>query len=402
MEATAAVQTICGGGLVSVGWEGRNGGGGTYNVWRCHVVEEGRDALLPGRHHGDVEDPLAPVERLVKGQVAHVGPDALFQDLDVQEIAFLPEPLHSPAQRAQPRPHRLADPPVVAGRVGALAGERREVDAVARQDPQEILFRVDADQCRHHGARCRPYDDAGEQASQEQGLDDAEMAEAKDGAALQDQGAPAEALFRVVDEIELVLGRDGGGRHAAGARAVSEVGGGAGVRLVNVLLHSAILRADLAVLPFLGQRSLLAVDGRRQRGQVENTFHVLGNVFLDQQLGAGEAAIKKLPAGNIAQIPNKPRTQRVDEPVDIPALAHGPDEAHPLVDQAIVIVAALRVLAPHVETEDDIEVLASLGPFFIVGGRIKNIPPCIDGSGAEEDRPGSLPGTRCSSVTEVE
>jgi hypothetical protein len=98
LEATAAVQTSCGGwvSLCVVHFDFRKGEGQTrtYHIWRGHVVQESRNALLPRRHNRDVENPLASVKSLFKGQVSNIRPDTLLQDLDVEEIALFPEPLH--------------------------------------------------------------------------------------------------------------------------------------------------------------------------------------------------------------------------------------------------------------------------------------------------------------------
>jgi hypothetical protein len=275
---------------------------------------------------------------------------------------------------------------VVLVRVLALGGKRREIDAVGRQDPKEVVRVMDADNGRHHGARCRPDNDAGEQPLQEQGLDNTEMAEAKDGAALEHERRPPVPLPCVVDEIKLVLRRDGRRGHAALARAVA-----ASSRLASIV-HAATTTtttaADLAILIFRhdhigsGQLSILGVA--RQHGNLLDGLDILLDIFLYQTLGAGKAAIEQPVAGDVTQVADEAGAQRIQQAVDVAVLAGRLDQADALVDHAVVVVLARRVVAPHVQTKNEIEVLRGLGPVVVVGRGAQDVRPYLERGAAKD------------------
>lgn len=150
--------------------------------------------------------------------------------------------------------------------------EGGQVDTITIQDVGQLLLGVDGHEGGDERARSRTGDDARQEPAEEQGLDDAEVAEAEDGAALQDEGAPAEGLARVVQEVELALRRE---------------------RVVHVL------RVDVVVVVHLQRR------GRRARVDVLDGARHLRRVLLHQVLGARERAVVEPRRGDVAQVPHE-------------------------------------------------------------------------------------------------
>ncbi|KAL2168514.1 hypothetical protein VTG60DRAFT_7187 [Thermothelomyces hinnuleus] len=232
---------------------------------------------------------------------------------------------------------------------------------------------MDPDQGGHHGSSGRADDDARQQAPQVQGLDYAEMAEAEYGTALQHECSPPETLSSVVDKVEQVLHRECRLGHAA--LAETRGGGSAdGALLVTATLESATgaaatAPAQLAVFPLRGKpfhgRLPLVLWRRRQHDDLLDRLDKLLDIFLNEVLGAGKGAIEKLGAGDVAQVADESRAQRVDELVDVSGLAGVGDKPQAFVDQPEVVVLARRVVAPQVKTEAEIEVLCRLGPLFV-------------------------------------
>lgn len=158
------------------------------------------------------------------------------------------------------------------------------------------------------------------------------MAQSKNGAALQHQRAPSKCLSRVVDEVEfgLVVQRrrcrpGSGGRHRPAVLVLAT-------------------RTD-------GAESLC--DGRLERGRrgreksnVLDGFGDLGNVLLDEVLGACERAVVQLGRADVAEIPNEPRAEEIDELVDVGFVAHLHEGVEAFVNEAVVVVLRGRIISP--------------------------------------------------------
>ena len=153
----------------------------------------------------DIQNPLAPVVRLLKRKVAQVRPDTVLQHLDIQEVSLLPEPSHSTNQsRPRVSPPRISlVPPFTAN----LARKGREVNSFAAQDMQQFLLRVDGHESGNQSSGSRARDDSREQSSKKQRLGHTKMTETENSAALKYEGRPSESLSGIVDEIELHLCR---------------------------------------------------------------------------------------------------------------------------------------------------------------------------------------------------
>ena len=66
------------------------------HVGRGDVVEEVGDAAAARGRNGDVEDALGAGVGFFEGEVADVGPDAGFEHVDVEEVAFADEAGQAP------------------------------------------------------------------------------------------------------------------------------------------------------------------------------------------------------------------------------------------------------------------------------------------------------------------
>lgn len=253
-DATAAVQ-INYHKLVCTG-RGRDQASSTYHIGRSEVVEERRNTLLTLCRYRNVQDPLAAVIGLLKRQITNVGPDTLLQDSDIKKVTLLREAADPPKQGLPSRMERRD----VAVLGPALGRKRRQVDAIAAQDGGELVLGVDGDEGGDQGACSGASDDAREQAAQEQGLDDAQVAHAEYGAALQHQRAPPKGLPRVMDAVQLHLRR---------------------------------------------QRRSSPMDGRRASREGADVLDRLGdlrNVFIDKVFRAGKRSVIEFGRGDVAQV----------------------------------------------------------------------------------------------------
>ena len=292
--------------------------GVTYHIRSRQVVEEGRNPALPGCGHRNVEHPLAPLVRLLKRQLTHVAAYAVLEHLDVQEIPIPSEPLRPPQQRQPPRPERLDFDllpfiPADGGRAG-LAREGRQVDPLAAQHAGKLLLGVDGHEGGYQGARGGAADDARKEAPEEERFCHAQVAQTEDGAALENEGAPPKGLARVVDEVELGLGRHDDGGHSASWSSYSGYRDQFVVIVVRVtpvciiskvhskrrvsLGMSPPLRLSLPSLsPLLFNHSRPVIISprssrcSRQHANILNHLGHLGDILLDQKLSPREAAV---------------------------------------------------------------------------------------------------------------
>ncbi len=215
-----------------------------------------------------------------------------------------------------------------------------------------------------------------------QRLDHAEVAHAKDGAALQHEGAPAKPLSRIADEVELVLRGDGRVGQAAAGRADVLLSGELAAGVVEGGAAAGAAPADLAVLPLGGDElggglGTVTGSGRRERGDVHDGGHVLRDVVLDQTLRAGKADIKQLWRSNIAEIPQEAAAEDVHKAVDIALPAHLPDECDAAVNQLVVVKGTRRGPPPVVTAQRYVEVLGGLGPLVVARGRDELVRPLL-------------------------
>lgn len=299
----------------------------TYHIRRSKVVQQRRHLSLTTSSNRDIQHPLAPIIRLLKRHLTHIGLDAILQHLYIKEVPIPPEPGHPPPQRPQPRAKRLT---------GRLASDfpckGTQIDPIPPQHPGQLLLVV----YRHQGSHQRPGSrtcyDPRQQAPQEERLHDAQVAQPEDGASLQDEGAPPEGLAGIVDEIQLHLRR-----HAGPA--------------VPPVAEDAI-----------------AAGARRQRPDVLYRLGHSGDVLLDQELGAGEGPVVEPRGGDVAQVPDQAGPQEVDQGVDVAGLARAVELQEALVDEPVVVVPRGRVVAPQVEAEEVVEVQGGLLPVLVGGG----------------------------------
>lgn len=279
-----------------------------YHIWRREVVQQCRDAALALGRNGDVQHSLAPIVRLLKREVSHVGPHTLLQHRDVEEVALAREATDATQQRLPPRPEALAPAGVAILRDDALGRERREVDPVALEHAGELLGRVHRHQRGDQRARRRPRDDARQQPAQEQRLDDPDVAQPEDGAALQHERAPPERLPRVVHKVQLHLVRQDA-------------------------LPAVPAAAD-------------ACRRRRQGADVLDGLGDLRDVLLDEVLGAREGAVVELRRGEVAEVADEAGAEEVDELVEVVLLARDGEGAEALGDESPVVVLRRRVIPP--------------------------------------------------------
>lgn len=126
------------------------------------------------------------------------------------------------------------------------------------------------------------------------------MAQAKDGTSLQHQCTSSECLSGIMQHVQLGL---------------------------------------------VGQAGLVARRGR-VGGDILDGEGDLGDVVLDEQLGAGVGAVEQARRRDVAQVAHQAGAQQVHQAQDVIVLAHLDDGLQPLVDEAVVVVFAGRVLAP--------------------------------------------------------
>jgi len=145
----------------------------------------------------------------------------------------------------------------------SLAHESRQVDAVGLENVGQLVLGMYGNEGGDQGAGGGAGDDARQETAQEEGLDDAKVAEAEYGAALEDKGGAAECLPCVVYEVELHLVRQAS---TAGAFVdpIGEAGG--------------------------------------QGADVLDTLSDLGDVLVDEVLCAGEGAVVELGGGDVAEV----------------------------------------------------------------------------------------------------
>ena len=74
------------------GGVGGERGGPDQDVGSGEVVEQIGHAAAAGGGDGDIEDAVCAGAGFFEGEVAYVGADAFFKDVDVQEVAFADEP----------------------------------------------------------------------------------------------------------------------------------------------------------------------------------------------------------------------------------------------------------------------------------------------------------------------
>ena len=150
-EAVGVVE----GGAGSVGGEG---GGPDEHVGRGDVIQQVWNAASARGSNGDIQHSFRTGVGFFKREIADVGADALFQNVDVQKVTFSYKPrqsaetcLHAACLMARDESLLL-----LRSRAVAVAScECRQVDAVAVEKIQQFVFRVYAHQCRYQRpSRC--------------------------------------------------------------------------------------------------------------------------------------------------------------------------------------------------------------------------------------------------------
>ena len=155
--------------VATAGRVGGEGGGPDEHVGRREVVEEVGDPAAARGGDGDVQHPFRPGVGFFKGEVAHVGADALFQDVDVQKVSFSYKPSQSAETGLDFACLMAGDESLLLLRVGpvlATSCECRQVDAVAVEEIQQFVFRMYAHQCRYQRPSRCPRDDPRQQSPQ--------------------------------------------------------------------------------------------------------------------------------------------------------------------------------------------------------------------------------------------
>lgn len=237
---------------------------------------------------------------------------------------------------------------------------------------------MDGDQSGDQGADGGARDDLGQQAAQEQGLDDAEVAHAEDGAALQDQARAAKGLAGVVDEGHFGLHGQGRRRQiGAGSRDAGRDDspwGPGGLGLVGCGLPARLL-IDGGAGRSRGGSSTTKVPARGRRGdgsgeEVVDGEDDLGDVLVDDELGAGEGAVVQLGGRDVAQVADEAGADEVGQAVVLGRVGAGVvQQLQAVLDKGPVVVLGLGRLAPEVEAVQLVE-LQRRGLPVLVRGRV--------------------------------
>ncbi|KAI4147821.1 MAG: hypothetical protein LQ340_005366, partial [Diploschistes diacapsis] len=189
---------------------------------------------------------------------------------------------------------------------------------LALEEGQELLFLVHADQRRHERADAMAHYDAREQAAQVQGLDDTEVAEPVDGAALQEEPGAAVRLARVVQQVHLVLGR-----HA-----------------------------------------VLAVTVHGQTGEVADCQAHASDVLVDQDLGAGVGDVVEVGAGDVAEAADQAGAEEGDDVVDVVLFLRDRESVQAVLDEPSVEVLSCWIATPQVRVQQPVKREGGGFPFF--------------------------------------
>jgi hypothetical protein len=72
----------------------------------------------------------------------------------------------------------------------------------------------------------------------------------------------------------------------------------------------------------------------------------VGDVVLDQQLGAREGVVKEARGGDVAQVADEAGAEQADEAEDVGGVVQGDERLEALVDEAVVVERAGGRLAP--------------------------------------------------------
>ena len=131
-EAVRVVEAGAGG-------VGSKRGGPDEHVGRCDVVQEVGDAATARGGDGDVEHSFRTGVGFFKGEIADVGSDALFEDVDVQEVTFSDKSRQSAETGLYPACLMGGNESLLLLRGRAVAvtsGESRQIDAVAVEEIQ--------------------------------------------------------------------------------------------------------------------------------------------------------------------------------------------------------------------------------------------------------------------------